>query len=206
MREKSVLQYLRDNPRFLRRHQSELTRLLRLAERDVVDLAGHQLTTLRDENTNLRSQLQAWYQAAANNEAIINFLHRYALRMIVSDRKTGRSARQLILEINKSLDIKLCKVIMLNDTQAQLQPKDRKRLEECLGLVRTDRPLDSFKDLIARGHWSAFLTVPVFKGKQMRAVIICGTRNAKDFPRSAHSDYAIRMGELLAAALDAEAQ
>ena len=205
MKEKTVLQFLRDNPQFLRRNQSEITRMLRLAERDIVDLTGKQLVTLRDENTKLRKQLHNWYQAAADNEGIIEFLHRYAIKILTSKRTNGQASKQLSQLIDKELGIKLCKIVDLKKAKIKLTPNDQRRLEETVGVVRTELPLPSFKKLIKKDEqWSAYLYIPVFIKNKLRAVIICGTQNPKDFPRSAESDYAVRLAEIVAAAISIE--
>ncbi|MBF2735507.1 MAG: DUF484 family protein [Betaproteobacteria bacterium AqS2] len=204
MREKLILQFLRDNPRFLRRHQSELTRMLRLAERDVVDLTGRQLVILREENNNLRKQLQEWYQAAADNEALIEFLHRYALELLAAPTKKGEAAKRLSRLIGRELEIKLCKIVDLKRDKVKLLPQDLRRFGAGGGVVRTDRPLKSFAGLVKADAWAAFLNIPVYRKRSLRAVVVCGSKRAKDFPRQAESDYALRLAELVGAALERE--
>ena len=174
--------------------------MLRLAERDVVDLTGMQLVALRDENTKLRRQLHEWYEAAANNEQIIEFLHRLAIGMITSE--AGKDpAKLLAREMDKRLGIKLCRLVDLSKSKTTISEADKRRLDSCPGALRTTDPLQSFSTLVKRGHWDAILHIPVYTGKQLRAVVICGTKNAKEFPRQAYADYAVRMAELLAAVL-----
>lgn len=204
MREKDVLGYLRDNPRFFRRHLSELTRMLRLSERDVVDLTGRQLVTLRDENTRMRRQLHSWYKNAANNEAIVHFLHRLAIHLVKDKLKPGRTAKLVSRELRNVLKIELCKLCDLADAHL-LSTGERQRLDASNGALRTTLPLAGLKNLTARGgDWVAYLYVPVYRGRKLRAVIVCATRTARDFPHAAATDYAISMAELVGAALERE--
>ena len=204
MREKAVLRYLRDNPRFLRRNQSELTRMLRLAERDIVDLTGKQLETLREENTKMRKQLLAWYKAAAENEDIIEFLHRYSTRLVRGDGKRGEAAKELRLEAKRSLGIGLCRLVDLDAGEAELSDADGRRLGDSLGALRTDAPLPSLKKVVPKASWKSFLSIPVYKGKRIRAVVVLGSAQTGHFPRDAHTDYAVRLAETVSAALDRE--
>ena len=204
MREKAVLQYLRDNPRFLRRNQSELTRMLRLAERDVIDLTGKRLVSLRDEYELLLRQLQDWYGNSAENERILEFLHRLALRLVSSTPKKGETERILRLEARKTLGIKLCKLVDLERDGVALTRGDRKQLTDSLGLVRTDKTLPSLSGKVTGKGWKAFLNIPVFQGNRLRAVVVLATDNSKDFPRKAQSDYAQRLAELVASAMAKE--
>ena len=200
MRETTILKYLRENPRFMRKHQAELTRMLRLAERDVVDLTGMQLVALRDENTKMRRQLHKWYAAAAANEQIIEFLHRLAIRLVAGDAKANPE-RLLAREMDKRLGIKLCKLVDLKKSGHKVSLADKRRLESSPGALRTAEPLPSFAKLVRRDHWEAILHIPVYLGTSLRAVVICGTQDAQDFPRDASSDYAVRLAELLAVCL-----
>ena len=146
MRARTVLQYLRDNPKFLRTHQSELTRMLRLAERDVVDLTGKQLVVLRDENTILRRQLGVWYQNAADNEQIMFFLHRLAVKLAGQPLSAGSTAKHLAALLKKHLQIPLCRLVPLTgDDRVELSSNDRRRLVDCAGALRSITPLASFR-------------------------------------------------------------
>lgn len=205
MRERDVLDYLRDNPHFFRRHQLELSRRLRLAERDVVDLTGRQLVVLRDENSVMRNQLQAWYTNAADNEGVIEFLHHLALALLKVTNQAGQTSRVLNRATRSLLEIDLCKLCDLRaKTAPELSKRDRQRLEECMGVLRTTTPLPSLQQYTARGEWQAFLYVPVWAGRSLRAVIVCAAEAAREFPRDAQPDYAIRLAELIGAALARE--
>lgn len=205
MREKDVLEYLRNSPHFFRRHSQELSRRLRLAERDVVDLTGKQLVALRDENTAIRAQLSSWYTNAADNEAILEFLHRLAVGLLKGNAKTGNAGKVLGKEMDGILEIELCKLCDLKAKNApKLTERDQQRLENCDGVLRTSAPLKSLEKLVGKGQWQAFLYVPVVVKNKLRAVVICATETAREFPREADADYALRMADLLAAALGNE--
>lgn len=205
MRDKLVMQFLRDNPKFLRRHQSELTRLLRLAERDVIDYTGKQIVSLREENDILRKQTRDWFDAAASNEDLIEFLHRYALGLLTNrDRKKGKAAQLLGRLISRELGIKLCRVIDLKHGKVKLLAADKRRFERAASTVRTEKPLPSFAALFRKNAWSVFLNIPVYSGRTLRAVIVLGSKQSKDFPRNANSDYVLRLAELVCIALEQE--
>ena len=168
----------------------------------MVDLTGRQLVILREENNKMRRQLQEWYQAAADNESLIEFLHRYALALLAAPAKKGEAARRLSRLIGKELDIKLCRIVDLKHDKVKMLPQDLRRFGG--GVLRTERPLKSFATLFKAGSWSAFLNIPIYHKRSLRAVIVCGSKESKDFPRRAESDYALRLAELVGIALERE--
>ncbi len=205
MRAKTILQYLRDNPRFLRTNQSELTRLLRLAERDIVDLTGKQLVSLRDENTVLRRQLGIWYQNAADNELIMFFLHRYAVKLAGSKLTKGGTAKLLGAQMKKILEIPFTRIVPITGPdKIELSNADRRLLTGCEGALRTTLPLESFSSKVGSVKWKVWLYVPMERRRRLFACIVCASNDSKQFPRAAHADYALRMAELTGQALDRE--
>lgn len=204
MREKAVLGYLRDNPAFLRRNQAELKRMLRLAERDIIDLAGQQLATMRDTNEMLLKQLGEWYGNASENERTLEFLHRLTTSLLAAKGSRGETMKILKKEVKGSLGVRHCRVVDLADGKAKLEREDRKRLEDDIGAVRTDKPLKSVAKHYRGDRWRAFLNVPVFSGKKVRALIVFATDRPADFPRNAQDDYARRLSEVVSASLARE--
>ena len=194
---------MRDNPRFMRRNQSELTRMLRLAERDVIDLTGRQLAKLRDDNQLMITQLRDWYGNAADNERTLTFLHQLSLKLLSASPKKGQTARILATEAKKTLGSKFCKLFETKKSDVKISAADKKRLDESLGVVRTERPMKSLVPVLGNKKWKAYLNIPVYN-RTLRAVIVLATDRARDFPRSARSDYAQRMAEIIAVSLQRE--
>ena len=206
MRERDVLDYLRNNPKFFRRHQSELSRLLRLAERDVVDLTGRQLVALRDENTLMRNQLRDWYNNAADNEGIIDFLHKLAIGLVRNNGKTGNAEKVLKREVKTAFELDLCKLVDLTSAKApKLTDNELSRIYSCNDVLRTTVPLTSLRHLVPKNYeWKAFLFIPVWMKDKLQAIIVCASHRSREFPHDASADYAIRMAELVGMALSNE--
>ncbi len=177
--------------------------MLRLAERDVVDLTGRQLLGLREENDLLRKQLGEWYANAAANEALGLMLHRLAVRIAGSRRQLGFAGLERALKAEAGaagLGLGLCRVLARAD-MAVARGQGRALLKR--QVVRSARPLPEAAAKLGRRRWRAYLHVPLGSGGQLKGMVVFASDDAKAFPPEAHNDYVLRLAELLAAAITA---
>lgn len=175
--------------------------MLRLAERNIVDLTGRQLATLREENTLLRNNLARWYGHAAENDGMILCLHTVALQIIAGGSKlTVAKIEKLVAKSLKThADIPMCKIVVA-DSKLKLHDRPGGALAGRTVLRKT-KLLPEMPAKLARGKWKTFLHVPIRRRKSLAAVLVCASPNARAFPVDADTDYVTRLAELIAQAL-----
>lgn len=200
MRSNLAIKYLRENPTFLRRHRVELTRLMRLAERDIIDMTGRQLVTLRDENTVLHKQLAAWYTNASENEVLSLILHQLTLKFL------GGIGKLTVAKIEKILDSELAGQFNIDkcrlfEAKSLGIPDPKKKLLTNRKVFREQRPWPKLVEALGKNRWRSHLCVPVFAGKRLSVVLIICSKVSQAFPADAHDDYVGRLGDLIGATM-----
>lgn len=203
MKSDLLLKMLRDRPGFMRRHQAEIARMLRLAERDIVDLTGRQLAVLREENDILRKQLSEWYENAAVNDMIGAAIHALVLRILRSrDGKLSVAAiDRMFKEEFTSLDLQIRKARLFSVDQLDLSDGQARKLASA-GVVAGKKPAAEVAQLLKGRQYAAYLHIPLLGARsRLAGIAVVASDNAKAFPAGAYDDYALRLGEVLAAAL-----
>ena len=201
MRFERVIKFLRENPRFLRRYQSEIARMLRLAERDVVDLTGRQLVALREENTIMREQLMRWYSNAAESESMLMCLQHIAEALIANQRELSLAQIERVVakHLKADVGVPLCRLVKI-DRPLKIAAEERALLSE--GEVFRARTVLAGVDIsLPRGDWRSFLHIPIRRRRRLRALLLCAAREQNAFPESAHADHVLRLANLIAVVL-----
>ena len=177
--------------------------MLRLAERDIVDLTGRQLVALREENDALRKQLGEWYENAAVNDMIGSALHALVLRLL---RGRGRKLsvagiERMFKEEFTAVDLEVRKVRLFSARQLGLAAAAA-RQAIAAGVVVSRKPADAIAALLPGERFNSYLHIPLLGGRgQLLGIAVLASDNVKAFPAEAYDDYAVRLGEVLAAAL-----
>ncbi len=85
--EQQVLDYLRDHPDLLRRHQDILKQIdiPHATGNGAVSLIEYQVNVLRDEARELSSRLESLLQIARDNDRLAEQLHRFTLELLAAD-------------------------------------------------------------------------------------------------------------------------
>ena len=207
MKSDLLLKILRDRPGFLRRHQAEIARMLRLAERDIVDLTGRQVVTLREENDALRKRLGEWYENAAVNDMIGSALHSLVIRILRSrGRKITRAGlERMFREEFTRGDLEIGAARLFVSKQLDLSAADARKTVDS-GIVLSKKPAAAIAGLLKGERFSSYLHIPLIGSRdRLIGMAVVASSNPQAFPSEAYDDYALRLGEVLAAAL-ADAQ
>jgi len=223
--EEAVADYLRKNPDFCERHPLLLLgrRLPHRTGGSAISLVERQVAMLRQRSTQLERQLKELIAVAKENDALVEKMHRLAVRLMTAPTPAAR-LEQLETALREEFLAERALLVLFQDGPAGGLSRDGfvRRLESTdpmlrpyATFLRSGRPRcgllrDRQKDVFERDADSiqSAAMVPIGamteRGHPSIGFLIIGSRDAEHFHPGKRMDFLGRLGELVTVALAEE--
>jgi len=198
MQDEQIIEYLKQHPDFLKRNPDALDYLVLQHEtgEGAVSLMERQIKVLRERQSANREKLAEWVRVGRENDAIAERMHRFTLSLM-----QAHDEADLINRLHASLrtDFDIVSVRLLIDAESRpsletLMPAARAR---CGHLALEQRRLvfgDEAESI------ASMALVPIGPAASLGAIAL-GSIDAERFTPAMSTDFLVRMGELIGAAL-----
>ena len=158
---------------------------------EVMDIRASEISGLRRSLGEMKKQLADIDAAARDNDAILAALHKLALLLISGKKKWRADAEKMLARALPK--VSRCRIITLADmTAAQLRQVAKLPAGGAAFLV---------DDAFAAGGLPSVYSLPLKKGAAVCGLLLLYSRGKNAFPSGTANDFALRLGQLLSAAM-----
>lgn len=214
--DQSIARYLRDNPGFFHQHP-QLLESLRVPHSSgvAVSLIERQLSTLREKNSKLTSQLNEFVGAARDNDRITRSVHEFSLELMAVDSLDSLLAvsRDLLLKHFAADEVSIVLIDAEEGDRSESQPwryleHDHSDLQ-CMRDILQDRRIscglanDSQKKMLfgdCADAQKSVAIVPLVAGREL-GILALGSCNESTYTRDQGHLFLGRVGELMSSSI-----
>jgi uncharacterized protein YigA (DUF484 family) len=192
-----VANYLKNHPDFFDSHPELLERLhVPHGGNGTVSLVERQLKVLRERQAASRERLAELVRVARNNDQLAERIHKLTLRLLHT-KTTSEVRAQVETSMREDFDVTPAQLVLDHDKRALLESLLSSGKPRCGHFSENQR-----KSLLGETgeRIASMALVPIGPGAT-RGALILGSADADRFNPAVSTDFLVRIGEMISAAL-----